>query len=464
MSIRFNRKMLVICLGLSTAMAHAQSTRNNLRAQAPDNSAAEVSTAAVAVENAPSASSSPGCQDYDRFASRGSEQPIITTCETLSPDLLGLRPKLYENGWMLMGFYNATETYDVRNQSEGPQSYNGERPSFSGMAMAILTYDLSRLGWLGQKSQLTFEAASYRFNYRDGGVNDDATVGQLSIEQRFANDRVRIQYGYYGASGQFMGGTLGTSSAASALGPSSSLPTLVGMSGFKPVPGVDVRLYSKSGRFYDHFGVLRSQSPEGFQADAKANPTGLKWSIDGAKPLYINELGYRVASGAGTHMTWIRQGVIYNRSLYEDFSKPGTKGRNNALYLMADQQLTQPDEAMPYRGWYVGLKADRAASEHNIFDSDFAVTVYNMAPFAARPGDMVAFAFSRNNVSEDAVELLHSQGMAPVRYSTSASVSYALRAGRGVYWVNGLNYTRKPLVTSPHPDVANLSTSLTFSF
>jgi len=456
--------LLATCAGLGAPLAWAQPGAASMVEQTGEASPATGLEAESPAVQAGVDSATPTCQDYDAFVSRGSESPIITTCETLSPELLGLRPKLYDNGWMFMGFYSATETYDLRGQEARPQMYNGQRPSFSGTLATITTYDLSRLGWWGRRSQLTFEANSWRTVYRDAGLNDDAAVTQLSVQQEFADGRVRIQYGYYGMLGQFVGLFLGASTASSALGPTSIIPNLAGMAAFKPVPGMDVRLYSKSGRFYDHFGVARSQSPDGFLADSKANSTGLKWSVEDAKPIYVNEIGYRVASSADTRMTWIRQGTVYNRTLYTDFRNPDRKGTNRAFYVVADHQFTQPDASTPYRGWYVNLKANYAPAEHNVFSSDYAVTVYSLAPFARRPGDMVSLGYTRTEVSDDARRYLASLGMQPVRFSSTGSVSYALRAFRGIYWVNTLSYTRNPVVAMQHPDALNLQSQLTFSF
>lgn len=458
-AIIFSRMMLAACLGMATSMAYALPSTESAAAAVPGKSSE--SQAQIGSSAAPATTS---CHDYDAFVSRGSESPIITTCETLSPELMGLRPKLYDNGWMFMGYYSATETYDLRGQEARPQTYNGQRPSFSGTLATITTYDLSRLGWWGKKSQLTFEVNSWRTVYRDAGLNDDAAVSQLSVEQEFAGGRVRIQYGYYGMLGQFIGLFLGASTASSALGPTSIIPNLAGMAAFKPVPGADIRLYSKSGRFYDHFGVARSQSPDGFLADSEANPTGLKWSVPDTKPIYVNEIGYRVASSADSRMTWIRQGTVYNRTLYLDYRNPERKGSNRAFYLVADHQFTQPDVSAPYRGWYFNLKANYAPAEHNIFSSDYALTLYSLAPFAKRPGDMVSLGYTRTEVSDDARHYLAALGMAPVRFSSTASASYALRAFRGIYWVNTLSYTRNPVVATPHPDAINLQSQLTFSF
>ncbi|MEG1678686.1 MAG: carbohydrate porin [Stenotrophomonas sp.] len=487
----FGKVVMLVYLGLSASLAHAQGEPEPAAASVPDTLSsmqslsapiaepavdrvlAATSHDAASVAQEPDASADalspskpviPSCQDYDKFVSRGSESPIITTCETLSPELLGLRPKLYDNGWMFMGFYSASETYDLRGQEARPQMYNGQRPSFSGTLLTITTYDLSRLGWWGKKSQLTFEVNSWRTTYRDAGMNDNAAVTQLSVQQEFADGRVRLQYGYYGMLGQFVGLFLGASTASSALGPTSIIPNLAGMAGFKPVPGVDIRLYSKNGRFYDHFGVARSQHPDGFRADSDANPTGLKWRVKDTRPIYVNEIGYRVTASADSRMTWIRQGTIYNRTQYTDFSKPGQKGGNRAFYLIADHQFTQPDRSMPYRGWYFNIKTNYAPPEHNIFTADYSATLYSLAPFAKRPGDMISIGYTYNKVSKDAQNYLGSLGLDPVHFSSTASLSYALRAMRGIYWVNTLSYTRNPVISMQHPDAATLQSQLTFSF
>ncbi len=403
------------------------------------------------------------CHYFDTFITRGSESPVITTCETLSPTLGGLRPKMVENGWLFMGYYAAGGTYDLRGQEQRPQQYNGQRPSYSGTLGTILTYDLSRVGW-GKQAQLTVEVNSWRNSYASGGINDSIAVAQLSVQQQFADGRVKLQYGYYGMLGQFYGMFLGTSTAASALGPTSIIPNLVGMPMFKPAPAVDVRLYSKSGRFYDHFGVARSQSPEGFIADSDANPSGLKWSVNGAKPIYVNELGYRVQPSADSRMTWIRQGAIYNRSRYFNYRDQVDAPINRGFYLVGDHQFWQPDREMPHRGWYINLKTNYAPEDRNVYTADYALTLYSLAPFAHRPGDMFSLGYTYNRISDDARQYMIEQGYDAVGFSTTASASYALRAARGVYWTNTLSYTRNPVFTTRHPDALTLQTQLTFSF
>lgn len=404
------------------------------------------------------------CKDYDRYNTRGSESPIISTCETLSPELFGLRRAMYDRGWLFRWSYGASETYDLRGQEARPQQYNGQRPSYSGSLGTILTYDLSRLGWWGKTSQFTLEVNSWRNTYRSGGINDDLAVAQLSVEQRFANERVRLQYGYYSMIGQFYGMFLGTSTASSALGQTSIIPNLVGLSMNKPSPSVDIRLYSKNGRFYDHFGISRSQSPDGFLADNQANGSGLKWSIDGAKPLYINEIGYRVAPSADTRMTWIRQGVIYNRSSYFDYQAGAKRPTNRGYYLIADHQFTQPDPNLPHRGWYFNLKTNYAPEEKVVYSADYSGTLYALAPFASRPGDMFSLGYTYNKISKDAQRYMIDKGNDAVGFSTTASMSYAARVTRGIYWINSLSYTRNPVFVSHHPDALTLQSKLNFSF
>lgn len=403
------------------------------------------------------------CHRFDRLITRGSESPLISTCERLSPTLGGLRAKMADQGWLLVGSYGAGETYDVLGHEQRPQQYNGQRPTFSGSFLGILTYDLSRIGW-GRDAQLTVEVNSWRNTYGRAGINDDFAIGQLSVNQQFADGRVSLQYGYYGMLGQFYGMFLGTSTAASALGPTSVIPNLVGMTMFKPAPGMDVRVYSRNRRFYDHFGVSRSQSPDGFVADSDANPSGLTWSVDGARPIYVNEIGYRVRPSADDRMTWIRQGVIYNRSAYFDYRAQIDQPINRGFYLVGDHQFWQPDPNLPHRGWYFNLKTDYAPARQNVYTADYAATLYSLAPFARRPGDMVSFGYTYNKISKDAQAYMQERGYDAVDFSTTASASYALRAGRGVYWTNMLSYTRNPVFTTHHPDALTLRTQLNFSF
>jgi porin len=404
------------------------------------------------------------CRDYDSFITRGSESPIISTCETISPELFGIRRAMYERGWLFRWSYGASETYDVRGQEARPQMYNGQRPSYSGSLGTILTYDLTRLGWFGPKAQFTLEVNSWRNTYAGAGINDDLAFAQLSVEQRFANERVRLQYGYYAMIGQFYGMFLGTSTASSALGPTSIIPSAVGMSYYKPSPSFDIRLYSKSGRFYDHFGMSRSQSPDGFLADSEDNNSGLKWSVDGAKPIYVNEIGYRVYATANSRMTWLRQGTIYNRSSYFDYDLEKDQPINRGFYLVADHQFTQPDPDLPHRGWYFNLKTNYAQPERVTYTADYSGTLYSLAPFASRPGDMFSLGYTYNKVSKYAQSYRKGQGLDPVNFSSTTSVSYAARVARGLYWVNSLSHTRNPVITERYPDALNLQSKLTFSF
>lgn len=45
----------------------------------------------------------PSCFAYDKYKTRGSETPIPSNCDTLSPELGGLRSKLVENGFNFEG-------------------------------------------------------------------------------------------------------------------------------------------------------------------------------------------------------------------------------------------------------------------------------------------------------------------------------------------------------------------------
>ncbi len=143
---------------------------------------------------------------------------------------------------------------------------------------------------------------------------------------------------------------LGNNIAASTLGPSSGILAQTGVQGFKPSPALDIRFYSKDKRYYNHFGVARSISPDGLFADSDDNRSGLQFHTKDARAVFIDEVGYRVEAGPGQKKIWLRGGVIYNNSKFTRLDEPGRKSSNYGSYAVADLQLTQPDSALPYRG------------------------------------------------------------------------------------------------------------------
>ncbi|MDR3447845.1 MULTISPECIES: carbohydrate porin [unclassified Dyella] len=407
------------------------------------------------------------CAMYDKYRLRGSETAIITTCDTLSPDLGGLRKSMINSGWLVQNYSSVTESYDLNHADRDvPQTYSGQRPTFQANTNFTITYDLSRVGFFGQNAQFGAQVTWNQNSYLGNGLRG-AFVNQLSIEQEFANSRVRLEYGFYSIGAKFYGAVLGTSTAASALGPTSGLMYEAGVvtGGFKPTPALDLRLYSPSQRFYNHFGMARSTSPRGFQYDSQQNPTGLSLTVPGAKVLYIDEVGYRVMPKPDQFASWIRAGGVYNTSDYMNYKVGRPTVSNHMVYVAYTQQYTQPDPSYPVRGLYTDIKLDEAPSSRNVYDKDVLFSLYSIGPFKARPYDMATFGYQYKWISPwTRLALAHATGLQPIDNSQTYTLSYAFHVIRGLYFNNSLSYTNHPVLVPQHPATLVWMSTLYFSF
>jgi porin len=433
------------------------------------------STLAALLGNAPAkaddsiaqAAKTTDCSQYDKYRLRGSETAIITTCDTISPDWGGARKSMIDDGWLVQNYSSVNESYDFNHaDSNARQAYSGQRPTFQANSNFTITYDLSRLGFFGQNAQLGAQLTWYQNSYLGNGLRG-AWVNQLSIEQEFDNRRVRLEYGFYSIGAKFYGAVLGTSTAASALGPNSGLLYEAGVviGGFKPTPAFDLRLYSANLRFYNHFGMARSSSPRGFQYDSQENPSGLSLSVPGARALYIDEAGYRAMPQADRFASWIRVGGVYNTSDYMNYKLGTWTTGNHMVYAAYTQQYTQPDASNPVRGVYTDIKVDQAPSIHNVYDQDALFSLYSIGPFNSRPYDMATFGYQYKWISPWARQTLaRKTGLQPIRSSETYTLSYAFHVMRGLYFNNSLSYTDHPVLVPQHEATLVWMSTLYFSF
>ncbi|WP_186307830.1 carbohydrate porin [Paraburkholderia sp. BCC1884] len=381
-------------------------------------------------------------------------------CETISPHLGGVRDALADNG---IGFGAEAITqfsYDVLRHNANPQRYAGQDPTWSTTVAGYVTYDLSRIGFT-PKAQLTIAGQWSNSNFTPTSPNQ-ATLYVLAVNQPLLNGQVELQYGYYPLLTEFYGMFLGGSPTTSALGPLSVIPSEVGMSLLTPTPSFDVTVRSPDSRFYNHFAISRSQSPEGFATDIAENPTGLRLTVPGARVLFVDEFGYKVKSSDGRAIN-LRAGGIYNTSHYSAFDSPNPVTNNYGAYVAGTYQLTQPYPGMP-NGLYIDVKADYAPPDRNLFTSDFQFSLFDIGPFPGRPLDMLAFGFSKTFFSSDARAIFASTPFAAAANSTGYSISYAARVIRGVYWINSLTYTQNPTLTPKSANSLVFNTALSLSF
>lgn len=384
----------------------------------------------------------PECMQYDKYNVRGSETPIPSNCDTIDPELGGLRKTLADHGWNFQTVVQYSGGYDVLNHEGGPQLYSGQRPSYSLFSMGILTYDLGRIG-LNEGSQFAFEPNVMHNTYKMDGDNS-VFIGQASALLPFFDGRMSVQAGIYRFGAQFYGTIVGTNLAQSTLGPQSSLFAEVGAQGLKPSPSIDVRLFADdSKRFYTHFGVSRSISPQGIFADAHSNVSGLDFKAKDAKAVYMDELGYRV-EGPGQKKLWLRAGGIYNTSNYAKLDNPTETANNKGLYVVGDVQLTQPNPQMFFQGWYVNGRFDWAPDSLNAVSKTYSTTLYKIGTFESRPFDLFSVGVSRSHFSKNLRQTMQTYRMDPEATSTSYSASYTARISSGLYLQTGLTYTDHP--------------------
>lgn len=401
------------------------------------------------------------CHGYDGLQAQGTTSPAISTCETMSPGLGTFRDKLAEHGWLIQGGTSLGGTFDLLDHGAHPQLYIGQNPTYRTASFITVTYDLSRLGFAGS-SQLVFNANVQAFSY--AGENPTGfAINTLYVSQRFKDGRVQLQYGYEELGNQFYGFSLGTNSTTSPAGVGSSIPYEVGFIFNKAAPEVNVRLASASKHFYERFGVTRSVDPKGPQADWDNNNFwGLKWHIPGAKALSINELGYTVDATPKQHMMWIRQGVMYNESRFQNF-RGGYADGNYAYYLVGDYQMSQNDAARPFNGFYVNVKADYAPADRNVYAQDVGATFYALGLFG-QPYDVVALGFTFDRLSRSFQHMQQAVGVSAVDYSRNYALSYVHRLSRGVYLANQLSYTVNPIPSPKQPAALTWMSSLSLSY
>lgn len=403
----------------------------------------------------------PACLAYDKYNVRGSETPIPSNCDTISPELWGLRKKLTDNGFNFQMVTINGLTYDALQKNGGPQIYTGQDSSYTMFTMGILTYDLGRLG-LPQDSQFSAEVHGHHNSFGGDGI-DSLFVGQLSATVPLFDNRVQTQFGFYNLGAQFYGTVVGSNIAQSTLGPQSGLLAELGAQGFKPEPAFDARIFTEDKRFYTHLGIGRSITPDGIFTEAEYNDWGLNFSSPNAGVVVLDELGYRV-EGPGQRKRWIRAGAVYNTSDYRRLDNPFETEQNYGFYGAADIQLTQPSEQMFFQGWYLNGRVEIAKEDVNPVADTVGLTVYKIGTFESRPFDLVSVGISRSEFSNTLRKTMKAIGVDTEEASTSISASYTARISSGLYLQTGVSYIDNPTFAPKLDNALNVKAAITTVF
>ena len=434
-------------------------------------------TPAVALTNTVPGSSSPGglppstpgtlsledCARLNKYNIRSQiveNQPSV--CDRVAPALGGVRNSLADYGIGFQALMVGGLNYDILGHEEHPQLYGGQSPTFNATATAFLTYDLSRAGVPGD-SQLIVGGVYYGNNY----FASERYLGfaTVAVNQRFLNNAVELQYGFFPLIHNFYGFILAGNVASNVYGPESNVLVSSGISEIAPTPSAQIIVRDPAThRFYNNFIISRSTSPEGLLADNNANPTGLRLTVPGARALFVDEVGYKRPASQDERSVWIRGGAVINTSQYARLIDPTSPDRenNHALYGAVTYQLTSPYGDA--RGWYFDAKADFAPSSVNVFSRDYSVTLYSIAPFASRPKDMASLSWSQSFFSSDERARVASFGAPSAHSTASVTLSYSFNVTHGTYLSSSLIHTWNPTFTPLRQPALFINESLVLVF
>lgn len=320
-----------------------------------------------------------------------------------------------------------------------PQVYNGQRATLQNQSLT--TTVTAGLGAIGLPNTKFIIGGGYLLTSFDPNGPNTATFKNLNLYQSFADGKVEIKAGfsenYVEYVGLFAGGNVTLTSGLSTL-----IPIQVGLSAEPgPTPAVNVRLNGAKGS-YVKFGVQRSTNPLGNETEVRNHGIGLDWHQKDAKALYIGEVGLRRESTPSQRALWLRAGYIYNTSPYQRFL--GGTDKNQAVYALADYQLTRPDDQMFFRGLYVGASAEVAPKNVNAFAKSAELRAYYVGPLNARPTDAVNLTVTWNRFSSDLHKARLLGGEETERYQIGTAVSYAVHVQSGITIVPAFQYIVHP--------------------
>lgn len=373
------------------------------------------------------------CEQLDKLNTRSAQ--VVSppsTCESLIGDIGGFRSALADRGWGVQLSWNPMVMYDLKGQSADPQQYAGQNFTWSQNMSLNVTYDLSRIGF-SKDAQFTFSPQWATSNYHDSYPE----LHNIAV--------------------------LGGNSSSAALGPTSVIPVQVGISLNAPTPTFTAIVRDSDKKFYNNFAVSRSMSPAGHLDDVEQNPSGLKWHVDGANPILVNEFGFKQAAGESQRSLWFRAGAIYNTSHYQYFDQPGDSSSNYAFYVANTMQLTQPKKGLPL-GLYLDVKADYAPDDRNAYTSDFQVTFFDIGLFPGREQDMTSLGYIRSFISKKFRDYVGEAGMEAPQSINAISLSHALRVTKGIYWINGITWQDNPTLVPKHESAVLWQSSMYWNF
>ncbi|WP_334508786.1 carbohydrate porin [Bradyrhizobium sp. AZCC 1693] len=377
------------------------------------------STAPAPVGNGDAAAPAASPARFDRqYGFKGWNIMFPSYADTLLQDYGSFRSTLAEYGFgfaMIQGPVAAGNMLDALRSGPGPsngpgkspssQQYFGQQPSLTYGNSFFLTYDTSRYGI--PDGQLAVAGVASWSSW-DHFAPNRFGLYNLSWYQTLLDRKLELKIGYMSNAQEWIGPNIG-GSFASPFGASASIPYLMGMSPNAITQPTARVTWHITDSLYDQFGVMRSLGINGPSGDIVYddsrfyNPTGFRFSVPNGGLLAVNELGWKTGPAFGPPQTWVRAGLMYNTSPFQNYETGAKDSGVGAAYFLADRQLWQNAPGSPltaYRGVYAGISAMYAPPEYAAYSQYYEARVYSVGLFDLRNPRQGGHRFRRKAVTD----------------------------------------------------------------
>lgn len=382
---------------------------------------------------------------------KGWNIPFFSYGNTLTTDIDGWRSDLAQYGVGVLAENTPSFAWNVldvpRSNPAGDQVYWGQKASALSTANFFLTYDLGKIGLSNGQFQIAADVTNSTW---ERYTPTSYQLYRLAYYQSLLDKKIEFSVGYMSNALTFVGIYVG-GQLQNPFGPSSSIPVELGLSGSTAIAPTAWIKYN-SNNYYNQFGVQRSISPiaPAIYSDHQENSHQFRFTEDGTKILYIDELGYKQNATVDHSYTWVRVGGIYNTTQYHNY-KTGGDSDNAGFYALADRQFVHFDQSTGRRGLYGGVSAMWAKPQTNSITQYYEARLYAFGPFASRPNDMLSLVAQHNGISDHFGDVINASsattGVYPRQSLNSFTGSYTFKLTAGLSVTGGLQYTDHPSAT-----------------
>ncbi|WP_188112690.1 carbohydrate porin [Rhizobium tropici] len=410
---------------------------------------------------------------FDNYQIKGFNIPYPSYSDSLLQDYGSIRSKLDEYGIGIVGDVTAIGAYNLLDgprSGPGPvmadgrqsdQQFWGQKLSGTNFLQAGLSFDTDR--WWGvPDGQIVVMGVNTVSSWQNYNPNQTA-VAAITWYQTLFDKSLELKFGIQTNEKEWVGTVIG-GNIANPIGSSAAVHYEMGLG---PVPAAQpsARLkWNITDNIYEQIGVMRSlpiNGPTGnpIYDNRIYNPSNLDFDVPNGGLLAINEIGYKTAASPGVHSTWLRGGIMWNNSDFNNFATGRKQSGAVAGYLLGDYQLTQiaPDSIFSaYRGLYAGATMMMGDEDVLPFFASYEARLYGIGLMDSRPQDMISLSYTYNDISKSLGRQINSfsnlSGLFANSASQTAQLSYTAHVTDGVSATLGVGYTMNPSVTQRRED------------